>query len=499
MRGVDVHADAAADVLAVARVAPEGLAGGGLVHLDAVLAIALRALVDHEDLQAFARGVELADVQRVAMTEAGAVEQLAAAGDGGGAVHDVLLPVAVDIGDREPVRALAEGRLAAGFRAVEHPALAELAAAPVPGGDHRPRVIAAREHAAGQLTVDSAAQPGGAGQEAVDAVAVAVAPGLALAAALGHIGLAGQQRARAAVEDRDELRTGEHMAALVAVLGHRVAEHPAATVHRAVGRADHQLGAAIAVEVFRHEGRVVRARADVGPQVDAPELAAVEPVGVDQGRRGDTGLRVVLGIRRLPLEHDLERAVAVEVGRRAVVGLVGHAAAVGGDPVGGLLQRDAQQAVRAEAPRRSRCCADRDDPVVADGGVTVQPLGWRLPAARSGAGRPARHESAARRRRRPAVASRRACRRRQPARRPRHDPAPWRWSTEQRAASPRSPPGSRGSPAAVMTHGAAWLRACRRSSRSSGVPTRPARWAGSGRPSTRTRPDRSGSCLPATR
>jgi hypothetical protein len=165
------------------------------------------------------------------------------------------------------------------------------------------------------------------------------------------------------------------MAALVAMLGRRVAEHLAATVRRAVGRADHQLGAAIAVEVFRHEGRVVRARADVGPQVDAPELAAVELVGVDQGRRGDTGLRVVLGIRRLPLEHDLERAVAVEVGRRAVVGLVGHAAAVGGDPVGGLLQRDAQQAVRAEAPRRSRCCADRDDPVVADGGVTVQPLG----------------------------------------------------------------------------------------------------------------------------
>ena len=82
--------------------------------------------------------------------------------------------VAIDIGHRQIVISLA-AIVAVARRAVvavEDPALGELAVAPVPGGQHGPRVVAAAHHQARPLAV----QIGDAGQEAIDAVAVVVAP-----------------------------------------------------------------------------------------------------------------------------------------------------------------------------------------------------------------------------------------------------------------------------------------------------------------------------------
>ena len=113
------------------------------------------------------------------------------------------LAVAVDVGDAEAVVALAAIGAVAGRAvvAVERPAPGQLAVAPVPGGQHGARVVAAAHDDARPLAVEI----GDAGEEAIDAVAVVVAPGGDLAARREVVGR-GQRRAGRAVEDGEELR-----------------------------------------------------------------------------------------------------------------------------------------------------------------------------------------------------------------------------------------------------------------------------------------------------
>ena len=97
-----------------------------------------------EHLQAGPVRVEVADVQRVAVAEAGGVEPLAVVVDRHGAVDDLVLAVAVHVGDGQVVVALArEVRLPGRRRGVERPARRQLAAAPVPGDEHGAGVVAA--------------------------------------------------------------------------------------------------------------------------------------------------------------------------------------------------------------------------------------------------------------------------------------------------------------------------------------------------------------------
>ena len=95
---------------------------------------------------------------------------------GAGAVHDLVSSVAVHVADAEVVIALAApGGVwirRAGVAGVEGPDVGERAVAPVPGREHRARVVAAGHDQAGPLAVEI----GDAGQEAIHAVAVVVAP-----------------------------------------------------------------------------------------------------------------------------------------------------------------------------------------------------------------------------------------------------------------------------------------------------------------------------------
>ena len=145
-----------------------------------------------EDFQPRSIGIHVGNVQRVAVAEAGGVEPLAVAANATGAVDDVVAAVAIDVGDAEAVIALTAIVAIAGRAvvAVERPAPGQFAVAPVPGDEHGTRVVAAAHDEARPLAVEIR----DAGQEAIDAVAVRVAPVADLAARRHVIGR-GQRRA----------------------------------------------------------------------------------------------------------------------------------------------------------------------------------------------------------------------------------------------------------------------------------------------------------------
>ena len=162
-------------------------------------------LVHVEDLQARAVGQQVGQMDGVAMSEAHAVEQPAVVVAGRRAPDDLVLAVAVDIGDGEVVvavaieRARAAGRLAgcggeggllsrvallreAGIGdavgrlrvGAVQPAVAQPLVLIVDGPDVGTGVVAAAEDAAGRAR--PLVQMGHGGQETVTAVAVVVAP-----------------------------------------------------------------------------------------------------------------------------------------------------------------------------------------------------------------------------------------------------------------------------------------------------------------------------------
>ena len=207
------------------------------------------------------------------MAEAGRVEAGAVVVDRGRAVDDLVAAVAVHVADAEVVVALpapAGVRVRrAGVAGVERPDVRERAVAPVPGREHRARVVAARHHQARPLAVEI--RDGG--EEAVDAVAVGVAP-VADRAARDDVGRGRQRGAGLAVEDGEELGPGQDVARRVAPVGGGIADHGARAVNGAVRGLARDLGFAVAVEVVDDELRVVRARADVAAEVDPPQPRA---------------------------------------------------------------------------------------------------------------------------------------------------------------------------------------------------------------------------------
>ena len=339
---VDVVGGAASGVL-VTGVRPEHLAGLGVAHRRDDAAVARGVLVHPIHLEAGTVGDEVADVQRVAVLETRVVERRAVVVDGQRAEHDLVESVAVDVGGHELVVALALVLLAGHVR-VERPALDELAVDEVPRDDHGARVVAATHDERGVLAVEVR----DAREEPVDPVAVGITPRTDRPPARLVVDRV-DRRAGLPVEDGEVLGPAQDVAARVAVVGARVADHGADAVDRAVGRLERHLRAPVAVEVEHLELRVVRAGADVHAEVDAPQARAVElhRFGVDLA--GVARLRVVLRDRRVPEEHQLVLAVAVEVAHRAVARPVGDGLAVGQHVVGRLVQRDVVELVRPHA------------------------------------------------------------------------------------------------------------------------------------------------------
>ncbi len=210
----------------------------------------------------------------------------------------------------------------AGRGGVEDPAAGELAAAPVPGREHRAAVIAAAHDDAGMNAIEI----GDARQEAIGTVAIAIialvaadaAPGGDVAAGWDVIG-GGEGCTGAAVEDGEEFRAVENFAIAIDPVGIGVADHFAFAVDGSVGRFAGDFGDAVAVEVIDHELRVVRAFADVFAEVDGPEQGAIEFVGLKNRWIGQAGLRIVAAAAG-HVNDDLVFAIAVKIADGGVVG-----------------------------------------------------------------------------------------------------------------------------------------------------------------------------------
>src|SRR5690606_22245934 len=103
--GVDVEGDAAADVVARGH-GPQDLAATGVAQAGADAAVGAGRLVGHEDFQAGAGGVEVAEVERVVVAQAGGVESAAVVVDHRGAEDDFITTVAIHIANAQAVRSL---------------------------------------------------------------------------------------------------------------------------------------------------------------------------------------------------------------------------------------------------------------------------------------------------------------------------------------------------------------------------------------------------------
>ena len=209
---------------------------------------------------------------------------------------------------------------------VEHPATGQLAITPVPGRQHDAAVDAAAHHDARTPAV----QIGNAGQEAIAAVPVAVVAAVAADTApavdrlaAGNVVDGFQCRAGPAVEDREVLGPVEDAAVrarplvLVAPVLVRIADDPPLAILRPIGGLAGQLRPPVAVQVVHHELRVVLAVANVHPQIDAPQVGAVQLVGIQDRRAGDTCVSVVAPTRYL-VEDNLVFSVSVQVGNRRI-------------------------------------------------------------------------------------------------------------------------------------------------------------------------------------
>ena len=117
--GRKVSHEAAAYVVARLLEAPDDLACLGVAQLGVIFIVRVFLLVYHEHLQAGMLGVEIAQVQGVAVASACAVEQRAVVVYGSGAIDDLVKSVAVTVADGERVGTLAIEALLLGLALVQ--------------------------------------------------------------------------------------------------------------------------------------------------------------------------------------------------------------------------------------------------------------------------------------------------------------------------------------------------------------------------------------------
>ena len=277
-------------------------------------------------LQAVGGGVELAQVQGVAMAQADAVEPRAVVVDGARPVDHLVEAVAVDIAHAQAVVSLPRVVALAADRRVEAPPPPKLSARIVPRLEHRLAVDSARDEHREALAVEAP------GPDAVAAGPLVVAVAPLLARAPGYVVGAGQLTSARAIDDRDELRARRYiLASVYAVVGEAVAVGVAylgaVAKHRSLRRAHGHLGPSVAVEVGHGKRRRVAQRY-VRARAHPPHERAVEAVGLEEGGvahvAGHGPLAPVGGLcAHLPLQYNLANAVAIKVAHARIVGQVG--------------------------------------------------------------------------------------------------------------------------------------------------------------------------------
>ena len=267
--------------------------------------------------------IHVRKVHGVAMTEPGAVKERAVGLEGSCAKDNLVLAIAIEVAHGKVMVAFAVESLA---RLVGRmfPAFLEVLAVKIVSDKVGHRVVAAVH----DDTRMHAVKVGDGRKHAFAAVAVGIAPGIRNIA-LGPIVDGGHLLARISLEHRQVLVAAHNAACRGPVVLAPVANDFALAVDRAVGSLHHNFGNPVTVEVVDHELRVVCAGADVLAEVDSPEARAVQLHAVYKDRARIAVLRVVLRVTRVPLEDQIQLAVAVEVAHAHVVRGVGAGGAVG--------------------------------------------------------------------------------------------------------------------------------------------------------------------------
>ena len=210
------------------------------------------------------------------MAEVGVVEAATVIVDGGSAENNFVSAIVIHVSNAQAVCALAAISLVLVGVGGKGPACGQLTVAPIQRADHGFCVIAARENHARPLAVEI----GHTGEEAVDAVAVGIAPIADVAACVGIIN--GLHNATGlAVKYGEIFRPRQNISRAVAVIRIAIADHSAAGVPSAVSGFHHHFRFAIAVKVVNQKLCVMRAGADIAAQVDTPQMLTVEFVRVD--------------------------------------------------------------------------------------------------------------------------------------------------------------------------------------------------------------------------
>ena len=341
-RGVDIHAGTAADVEHGGQVPLlDALSRAGVVEQLAQQGALLYGI----DLQAGAVGVDVAQDEAVAMTNAGTGKPAGQGVHRVAALHHLVAAVAIDVGHAQLVKLGRPRRLVvtAPRGGVVPPGRPCGGPVVVPGEDivmvglvggtvealHDQRGVYAVEVADGEVAVH--------GGIAVAHVVGTVVAGVSVYAVV-HLAVvqlaAGYLRARLAVDDGDvEGAVAHRLLAVVhdavAIGVGRLAVHGVEAPRLvllvpeagAVARLDDDLATSVAVDVVGYD-HVVLSAADVHvrPHVDGPQQFAGQPVSLQFVARGGIVVATVLGIvvgtgtgKQTVAHHGVDLAVAVEV------------------------------------------------------------------------------------------------------------------------------------------------------------------------------------------
>ena len=252
-------------------------------------------------------------VLRIAVTFSGAPEERSVIINDAVAHADLLPAVAVHIAGHEVMISLPGGTLRALVIGIKYPADGEFLIHHIDRRDRQARVIASAIDCAWMHAV----QIRDAAVEAIHTVAVAIAPGIDIAAGDRKRNRI-ERRTSLTVEQRHILRAVEDIAAGIAVVFRSVADDLARAVLRAISSLGDEFCLAVKVKVCHAHLRIMLPCADVDPHVHAPQGLSSKRHAVDIDLVGVAGLRVVERLA-LPLEEDLILSVAVHIADTAVV------------------------------------------------------------------------------------------------------------------------------------------------------------------------------------
>src|SRR5438067_415226 len=130
------------------------------------------------------------------------------------------------------------------FVAVKNPSLCQPAISPIPGRQHRASVVAAAHDDAGTHTI----QVSDAGIEAIDTIAIVIAPIRGITAWRNVIG-SSQSFASQSVKDCQKLRAIQNIAVRTAIIRFRITNYFAGAIHGAVSRLADYFRATVTIEI----------------------------------------------------------------------------------------------------------------------------------------------------------------------------------------------------------------------------------------------------------